>query len=110
MALNDHHCGVILTDWKIPYKYLWENLVSSEMEIFPEHQYSVIQDSVIFLTLPDRRYEYFIDMLTLHCSCEALISLHKLLNPPETVTSQHPNRGKKISAFIIKVTKRTFDE
>ncbi len=26
------------------------------------------------------------------------------------VTSQHPNRGKKIPAFIIKVTKRTFDE
>lgn len=23
---------------------------------------------------------------------------------------QHPNRGKKIPAFIIKVTKRTFDE
>jgi len=26
------------------------------------------------------------------------------------VTSQHPNRGKKIPAFIIKVTKRTFAE
>jgi hypothetical protein len=33
-----------------------------------------------------------------------------MLNPPEIVTSQHPNRGKKIPAFIIKVTKRTFDE
>jgi hypothetical protein len=28
----------------------------------------------------------------------------------EAVTSQHPNRGEKIPAFIIKVTKRTFDE
>jgi hypothetical protein len=39
-----------------------------------------------------------------------LFPINEILNPPETVTSQHPNRGKKIPAFIIKVTKRTFDE
>jgi hypothetical protein len=37
-------------------------------------------------------------------------TISNLPNTPETVTSQHPNRGKKIPAFIIKVTKRTFDE
>jgi len=31
--------------------------------------------------------------------------MSKLLNPIEAVTSQHPNRGKKIPAIIIKVTK-----
>jgi hypothetical protein len=37
-----------------------------------------------------------------------LFPINEILNPIEIVTSQHPNRGKKIPAFIIKVTKRTF--
>jgi hypothetical protein len=39
-----------------------------------------------------------------------LFPINEILNPPETVSSQHPNRGKKIPTFIIKVTKRTFGE
>jgi integrase len=33
-----------------------------------------------------------------------------ILHHADLSTTQHPNRGKKIPAFIIKVTKRTFDE
>jgi hypothetical protein len=32
------------------------------------------------------------------------------LSESEAAPLQHSNRGKKIPAFIIKVTKRTFDE
>jgi hypothetical protein len=44
-------------------------------------------------------------------SCISSDSCLQITVSCQTVTSQHPNRGKKKPpAFIIKVTKRTFNE
>ena len=42
----------------------------------------------------------------LYCSCISSDSDLQIARPLQTVTSQHPNRGKKIPAFIIKVIKK----
>jgi hypothetical protein len=65
---------------------------------------------VLGLGLPLEVYSYQQKVNLKIVPVNLLFPINEILNPPETVTSQHPNRGKKIPAFIIKVTKRTFDE
>jgi len=60
--------------------------------------------------MPTGRVDLKLDFEKLTSSCTPLISEQPIARRPETVTSQHLNRGKKIPAFIIKVTKIIFVE